>query len=148
MLTTLTILIVIVSIFQKDIKDIKSCTIFCIPMLILWLISDFTNGLLYYLLNSYFAFISIYLLSQINNQLSYKLSIALFISILLNLFGYISWFFYMQPTVYHVSFCLWYLWIFYLILKKGSFKWTRFHLFGASSRSLQSFLLHMKGSKG
>lgn len=139
MLMVLMVSILIISMLQKRKSDIESCAFFCIPMLILWLLPDSIDGWLYYFSNAFGALVSISFLSIIKNKLSSDLTNALFISMLLNLFGYVTWFFYMPASVYQISFHAWYLWIIFLILRTGNLRWNFLRSFGVYWHSFQSY---------
>lgn len=141
----LMILILIASILQRERIDILTALTFSLPMVSLWAGSDFIVDDCYYHLNAMAALSIIFALNRIKTKISLLLSKALLLSIFINCFGYISWFYYLDPSTYDILFTGFYIWVLYIMLKKGSFQWNVLTLLSESYSSLRSLFAHGRG---
>jgi len=145
MTTFLIILIVAASAMQKGRNDTLAAVLFSIPMIFLWIMSDYFPDSIYYHINSLFALAVIYIIHSIKNKLAWNLTIALLASIFINSFGFICWFLELSPAVYNNLFIVFYGFVLYIVLKKGSFQWTIYTLRGEYWSSLRSLFVHTRG---
>lgn len=111
---------------QKKATDKKAAFIFTIPTIVIALSQGFIPGWVYYISCAIAAYIIILALLKINTKFSLSLSKAVFVSIILNVFGWTLWYFYLPADAYCSVFSLYYLWVAYLFADNGGLNWKTF----------------------
>lgn len=134
--------ILVLSICQRRGTDRSAAISFFVPTAILYMIWDYIPGSICYHVCAIADLFLILFLVRFKTKLSFSLSKALFISILLNLFGFVMWATYQPPEPYYYSFILYYIWISFLLVSRGKIDWIFWR--ESLGSSLYSFV-HGKG---
>lgn len=116
----------------------KSCDkiagyLFSVPALVVYSAGECIPGAIYFHICGVIDLLVVFLILKVKSNLSLALSKALFISILLNLFGFVAWYYYLQDGLYTTSFLMYYIFVAYLLLSRGQIDWNSLRQYWGSS---------------
>ena len=123
MIFSLIIFIFCLSILQKRAEDSAAALVLSAPSLIIYCLGDHIPEEIYFLLCGAVFLGAIFLVLRIKTNLAVLISKAMFVSSLINLFGWVTWYLYMPPHLYVSLFTLYYIGVAYLLLQKGQINW-------------------------
>lgn len=128
---------------QKTHESITSAILFLAPSSVSWVILIQFDGFLYFGGNAFFALAALVMLAAQNTIMSKSLSVMLFISMSLNLFGYVRWYLYLSPDPYYNLFIFWH--ITAIIILSWETIWNILTWCGEFSRSLRCSFARLRG---
>jgi len=125
----MTILLLIVFIFILSAMQSNKCDrvagyLFSVPFMAVYLVGDYIPGAIYFHISGVVSLVSMIIILKIQSSMSYPLSIALFCSILINFLGFVMWFRYKPPTLYVISFSVFYAAAAYIVATRGTIDWS------------------------
>jgi hypothetical protein len=115
------------SLMQRNSRDKRACLCFSIPAISVYIIGDYIPGFIYFHVCAVIDLLSILIILKIKSCLSVILSKSLFISIVLNLLGFIMWYCYISPIYYISLFAIYYFFMCLLLVLRGDILWISFH---------------------
>lgn len=128
------LLISCLSVLQLKSCDKMACLIFSFPAIVVYCFGEYIPGFLYFHVCGFIDLLTVFLILKVRSNLSFPLSCTLFISIILNLFGFVIWYNYLSSNLYTMPFLAYYSFVAYLLLSRGKIDWNYWGRFFGSSQ--------------
>jgi len=116
--------IIVLSALQINRADRIAGFILSVTAFVVYGVGSYIPGYIYFHFCGAVDLLTVFLILRVRSNLSYPLSMVLFISILLNLMGFILWYDYMPDTIYVNSFGVYFSLTLYLLLSRGKIGWN------------------------